>query len=101
MINGKQAVEIYFAHNEYFANGSVQASIREGNFKTGLDEDLKNKIKALDIEPLTSKMRSRLLNESLEYVDSNTRQIELYNLMLEEINSLQALLATKCQESKK
>ena len=97
MINGKHAVEISFAHSDYFANGSVQASIREGRFKTGLDEDLKKKIKSLDFDTLSSTMRTRLLNESLEFVGANTRQIELYSLLLQEIDTLNELLNNECQ----
>ena len=99
MINGKHAVDISFAHNDYFANGSVQASLRQGRFKTGLDDDLKDTIQSLGQDILSLQMKKRLLNESLEFVGTNTRQIELYNLMLEEINSLKDLLETKCQKN--
>lgn len=99
MINGKHAVDISFAHNDYFANGSVQASIREGRFKTGLDDDLKDVIQSLEQDKLSSQMKKRLLNESLEFVGANTRQIELYKFILQEISSLKDLLETKCQEN--
>tara|TARA_R110001592_G_scaffold85976_1_gene253780 strand:+ start:299 stop:1087 length:789 start_codon:yes stop_codon:yes gene_type:complete len=98
MINGKHAVDISFAHNDYFANGSVQASLRVGRFKNGLDEDLKEIVQTLALEndTLSTKMRTRLLNESLEFVGANTRQVELYNLMLEEIHILKEHLQKKC-----
>ncbi|NNF01141.1 MAG: hypothetical protein HKN22_00510, partial [Bacteroidia bacterium] len=73
MINGQHAVDISFAHNDYFANGSVKASILGGRFKTGLDEDLKIIIGSKEDDALTSDMRTRLLNESLEFVGANTR----------------------------
>lgn len=98
MINGKHAVDIAFAHNDYFANGSVQASVRNGRFKTGLDEDLKVAVLSFDDNRLTSQMRTRLLNESLEFVGANSRQIELYNLLLQEINDLKEQLERKCEE---
>ncbi len=98
MINGKHAVDIAFAHNDYFANGSVQASVRDGRFKNGLDEDLKVSVLSFDDNPLTSQMRTRLLNESLEFVGANSRQIELYNLLLQEINDLKEQLERKCEE---
>ena len=98
MINGKHAVDIAFAHNDYFANGSVQASVRDGRFKNGLDEDLKVSVLSFDDNPLTSQMRTRLLNESLEFVGANSRQIELYNLLLQEINDLEEQLERKCEE---
>jgi hypothetical protein len=101
MINGKHAVDILFAHDDYFSNGSVQASIREGRFKSGMDEDLKESVRSLALEDntLSSDMRMRLLNESLESVAVNTRQIELYNLMLTEIDVLMEPLQEKCQEN--
>ncbi|MFX0557499.1 DUF6090 family protein [Maribacter sp. CXY002] len=88
MINGKHAVDILFAHTDYFANGSMQASIRDGRFKTGLDQDIKKSIQLLGQNSLSSEMRTRLLNESLEFVSANTRQVELYNLMLQETRVL-------------
>ena len=98
LINGTHAVDISFAHRDYFANGSAQASVREGRFKNGLDEDLKKDILSFDDDILTSEMRRRLLNESLEFVGANTRQIELYNLLLQEINDLKEQLEKKCEE---
>jgi hypothetical protein len=98
MVNGKHAVDISFSHNDYFANGSIQASIKDDRLKTGLDNDLKEKIKAIDQNQLSSEMKFRLLNESIEYIGANTRQIELYSLMLKEISSLESLLQSKCQE---
>ncbi|MEP0365767.1 MAG: DUF6090 family protein [Cyclobacteriaceae bacterium] len=98
MINGKHAVDIAFAHNDYFANGSVQASVRNGRFKNGLDEDLKVSVLSFDDNQLTSQMRTRLLNESLEFVGANSRQIELYNLLLQEINDMKEQLERKCEE---
>jgi hypothetical protein len=101
MINGKHAVDIFFAHDDYFANGAALASIKKGRFKNGLDEDLKKIIQSLSLEndTLSSKMRTRLLNESLEFVGANTRQVELYKLMLVEIEILMNQLNKKCQEN--
>jgi hypothetical protein len=96
MINGKHAVDVSFSHIDNFDNGSVLASIETGNFKTGLDKDLKDKILAVPQLPLSEEMKSRLLNESLVNVSSNTRQIELYTLMLNEILMLEQLLQSKC-----
>lgn len=96
MVNGQHAVDISFAHTDYFANGSIEASIQNGRFKTGLDEDLKAQIREKDTVPLTDEMRERLLNESLEYVGANTRQIELYGILLNEVRSLEELLNQKC-----
>src|SRR6056297_2393080 len=97
MINGKHAVDISFSHNDYFANGSVLASIKNGRFQVGLDQDLKEKIKTYNQNEFSKEMKFRLLNESLEYVGANTRQIELYSIMLAEIDSLKSLLQSKCQ----
>jgi len=99
MVNGQHAVDISFAHDNHFANGSVGASIRDGRFSKGLDSDLKGEIEVFDSEPISPKMKTRLINESLDYVGANTRQIELYKLLLNEIRSLQQLLEGKCSSS--
>lgn len=97
MVNGKHAVDILFAHRDYFVTGSVHASIRGGRFKIGMEQDLKKSIEALDQDSMSLEMQKRLLNEALEFISVNTRQAELYNLMLLEINSLKELLLAKCQ----
>ena len=97
MVNGKYAVEILFAHTDNFANGSNQASLREGRFSTGLEQDLINIFQIYDQEMLSTQMKTRLLNEALEYVSVNTRQVELYNSMLEELRILEDILRSKCQ----
>ncbi|WP_296705557.1 hypothetical protein, partial [Algoriphagus sp.] len=97
MVNGKHAVDILFAHDDNFANGSNQASIKEGRFVIGLDEDVKESFQINEMEKLTNPMKSRLLNESIEYVSVNTRQVELYKAILSEINTLQGLLHVKCK----
>lgn len=96
MINGTYAVDISFAHDDNFANGSILASIREGRLKNGLDIDLKQIVSSFDDNILTKTMKKRLLDESLEFVGANSRQIELYNLLLEEINDLKQQLDEKC-----
>lgn len=97
MVNGKHAVDILFSHEDNFANGSNQASLKEGRFTTGLEEDVKELFQINEMEKLSPSMQSRLLNESIEYVSVNTRQVELFNSILLEINILQELLTDKCQ----
>ncbi|ASV31975.1 DUF6090 family protein [Maribacter cobaltidurans] len=100
MVNGKYAVEILFAHNNNFANGSNQASLRAGGrFSTGLEQDVKDVMQINDNDILSNEMKTRLLNEALEYVSVNTRQVELYKLMLKEIHVLEDILESKCQEN--
>ena len=99
MVNGKYAVDLVFAHSDNFANGSNQASLQSGRFSIGLEKDVKDAIRINEEELVTIEMKERLLHESLEYVSVNTRQIELYQRILEEINVLEKLLRSKCQES--
>jgi len=96
MINGKYAVDIAFKHTDNFANGNNQASILSGRFSKGLDEDLKKAFPIDRNETLTDEMKERLLGEALEYVSVNTRQVELYGLLLSEIDELLELLGEKC-----
>jgi hypothetical protein len=97
LVNGQHAVDILFAHDDNFANGSNQASIRAGRYSTGLEQDLKNTLQTYSDDILSPQMKTRLLNEALEYASVNTRQLGLYNDMLEEIRTLEALLRSKCQ----
>jgi len=96
MVNGKYAVDISFSHTDNFANGYNQASIINGRFSVGLDEDLKRAFPIDDEELLSNEMKSRLLGEALEYVSVNTRQVELYGKLLNEISELEDLLSKKC-----
>ena len=98
MINGKHAVDILFAHDNYFANGAILASLREGRLKQGLDKDLKEAVLSIDNGILTEPMRMRLLNESLEIAGANIRQIELYDQILKEVQDLKEQLRQKCIE---
>lgn len=101
MVNGKHAVDILFTHNDNFSNGLNQSSIKNGRFSTGLDQDLKDSFKIKDHDILTAQMKKRLLNEILEYVSANTRQVELYNYLIEEVSDLEFILRSKCQEKEK
>ena len=96
MVNGKYAVDILFAHTDNFANGANQFSLRGGRFAAGLDQDIKEAIQRDDSEVLSGQMKDRLLSEALEYVSVNTRQLELYGIMLEEIRNLENLLRLNC-----
>ncbi len=99
MVNGKYAVELSFRHTDNFANGANQASISKGRFSKGLDEDLKKAFQIDEDELLKPEMRERLLGEALEYVSVNTRQVELYSKLLDEIIELEKLLGHKCEKS--
>jgi hypothetical protein len=97
MVNGKHAVDLLYAHKDNFANGSNQASLKAGRFSEGLDQDLREAIQQDHNDILSAEMKPRLLNEALEYVSVNTRQVELYGLLVEEIKGLESLLQLKCQ----
>jgi len=96
MVNGKYAVDISFRHTDNFANGYNQSSLLNGRFSVGLDNDLKEALQLDEQDALTPQMKKRLLGEALEYVSVNTRQVELYGKLLDEINQLEILLGKKC-----
>lgn len=100
MVNGKHAVDLLYAHENNFVNGSNQASIQEGRFLDGLESDLKGPIQKFFIQSISPEMKTRLLNEALEYVSVNTRQVELYGNLLQEIANLKKLLNSKCPGTK-
>ena len=99
MVNGEHAVDISFAHADNFSNGSYQSSLEEGRLSIGLDQDLKDAIDWGQQDNLSTQMKARLLNESLEYVSVNARQVELYGYMLTEINALEERLKLNCNAS--
>ena len=99
MVNGKHAVDLLFAHSDKFANGANQASLRSGRFSKGLDQDIRSAMQFDDRAILSAQMQKRLLNEALDYVSVNTRQVELYDLLLEEVLALESLLQLKCPEN--
>lgn len=99
MVNGKYAVDIIFAHDDNFANGLNQSSMISGRFLSGMEKDVYDALPVDKDELLSDKMKTRLLNESLEYISVNTRQLGLYNDIMNEIDDLMKLLESKCATS--
>jgi len=97
MINGKHGVEVAFGHDDGSATGETQASLLNGKLRAGLEKDVYASIPVDTSSVIDSAMRDRLFNEALVYVSSNTRQLELYNMLKEHTASTVSLLQTKCQ----
>ena len=97
-INGENAVDIYYAHDDSFENGKTQASILYGRFKDGMEPDLINAIKFDNSDVISPAMKNRLYNEALRYLSANTRQLELYNRIKEYSLALADQLLKKCSE---
>lgn len=95
-VNGENAVKIFYSHDDVFANGWIQASLRSGWVAEGIDSDLREQLPLDENESLSDAMQFRLLNESLLHVSHNQRQKILYNAIQEEIESLRSILRTKC-----
>jgi hypothetical protein len=95
-INGKNAVDIYYAHDDSFENGKTPASILYGRFKDGLEQDVKKGIIIDTSATLSKPMQHRLYNETLRYASANTRQLELYNILRQYVESVTRLLTAKC-----
>ena len=96
-INGENAVNIYYAHDDSFANGKTQASILYNRFKEGMDEDIRESIEIDTTETFAEDMTFRLYNEALRYTSANTRQLELYNVIKQFTLSVTTLLNQKCE----
>ncbi|WP_431136132.1 DUF6090 family protein [Psychroserpens mesophilus] len=95
-INGQNAVDIAFAHNDSFENGKTASSILYGKFKDGLDADLIANIKIDTTATLSETMQFRFYNESLRNAAANLRQLELYNILKEHTLKMTELLEQKC-----
>jgi len=98
-INGENAVDIYYAHDDSFANGKTQSSILQGRFKQGMDDDVREAITIDTLATLSDEMKNRLYNEALRYTSANTRQLELYNEIKDFSNSISILLKRKCDKN--
>ena len=95
-INGRNAVDIYYAHDNSFENGKTPASMLYGRFKEGMEKDVYNAIPIDTTEVLSEQMQERLYNEALRYMSANTRQVELYGVIRDFSDALGALLERKC-----
>lgn len=96
-INGQNAVDIAFAHNDSFENGKTAASILYGKFKDGLEPDVLEAIKIDTTATLSKAMQYRLYNESIRNTAANLRQLELYNILKEHTVKINELLNQKCK----
>jgi Family of unknown function (DUF6090) len=95
-VNGDVALDRFFSHNDKFAMGWVNSMMQNNRFINGLEKDVYESMQ-IDNEELVSKdMKFRLLNDAVTYISSNSRQIELYNFIKDEISILRELLESKC-----
>lgn len=97
-INGKNAVDIYYAHDDSFEDGKTPASIMYGRFKDGMEPDVQEAIKIDTSATLSGSMQNRLYNEALRYTSANTRQLELYNVMKDFNSEITTTLQRKCSK---
>lgn len=97
MVNGENAVSVSFSHTDNFANGENQASMLWGRFKEGMEQDVRTSIGLDTLSRVSPDMQQRLYNEALVYLSANTRQLELYNTILDFSNSMKLVLTKKCQ----
>ncbi|NND52188.1 MAG: hypothetical protein HKN09_05690 [Saprospiraceae bacterium] len=98
-INGQNAVDIYYAHDDSFENGKTPASMLYGRFKEGMESDIYEAIAIDSSEVLSKAMQKRLYNEALRYMSANTRQVELYGIIEAFSESVEQLLLKKCSNS--
>ena len=98
-INGQNAVDIYYAHDDSFEDGKTPASILYGRFKQGMEPDVRGAIEIDTSAVLTESMQYRLYNEALRYTSANTRQLELYNTMKDFNTILRKILQQKCAKN--
>ncbi|MDX1479243.1 MAG: DUF6090 family protein [Saprospiraceae bacterium] len=99
-INAEHAVAIYFAHADKFANGWVHANALNegGRLHMGMEPDVLQTLAITDEDLMTADMRSRLVNEALDYLSTSARHLELYGFIQTEIDQLTGILAKKCPD---
>ena len=96
-VNSENAVGLFFNQKDLFANGWVDAGMEpNGRLYLGLEKDVYDAMPKDKDSFITSHMKERLYNETLVYVSSNHRHLELYGFMRDEINLLYEVLEPKC-----
>jgi hypothetical protein len=98
-INSDVALNRFFSHNDIFAIGRVNAMMQSKRFKNGLEKDVYELMQIDNEELISEDIKFRLLNDAVTYISSNSRQIELYNYIKDEITILRELLESKCLEA--
>jgi hypothetical protein len=96
-VNGENAVRVFYSHNDYFANGWAEASLKSGWVSDGIESDVKKSLVVNEDKAFSGDMKYRLLNESLLYISHNQRQIMLFQQIKEEIKTLTSILESKCK----
>ena len=71
-----------------------------GRFKEGMEQDVYASIGMDTVSTISKEMQQRLYNESLLYISANTRQLELYNTILDFSQNMQSVLSKKCEVKK-
>ena len=98
-INGQNAVDIHYAHDNDIANGKTAASILNGRFKQGMEPDVRDAVKIDTSATLAESMQQRLYNEALRFTSANTRQLELYSTIRQFNTSVTSILQQKCKKT--
>lgn len=95
-VNGENAVKIFYSHEDVFANGWALASLKDGWVSKGIEPGLRENLALDENETLSDAMQTRLLNEALQLISHNQRQLMLYGSIQDEIKKLRSLLEVKC-----
>ena len=98
-INGDVALDRFMSHNDRFAMGWVNSMMQNKRFINGMEKDVYESMQLDNEELISEDMKFRLLNDAVTYISSNSRQIELYNFIKDDIKILRALLEAKCIET--
>ena len=70
--------------------------MKSNRFKEGMDKDVYDAINLDYNEEISEEVKQQLLNDCLMIISSNSRQIELYNFIIDEIYILINQLKSKC-----
>ena len=99
MVNGKRSVDAAFDNENGFATGETQASMLYGNLAAGMETDVYELLTLDTTEVISESIQEQLLNRALVYLGSNTRQIELYNVIKDHSSRTASLMKEKCNSS--
>jgi hypothetical protein len=97
-VNANIALDTYYLDNDVFESGRIHAQMLTNRFITGMEKDVYESMTLDYDETLSETMNYQLLNASLTYISCNSRQLQLYNLIKDEVTHLIDVLESKCIE---
>ena len=97
-VNADISLDRFRLHKDRFATGWVHATMNTNRFIDGMEPEVYEAMKVDKTEHLSNEIQFHLYNDALINVSSNSRRIELFGFIMNEIEELLKLLLDRCPE---